>query len=642
MSGATTQDMGFLKWKDPWAWTENPTEFKRTALEETSRLKREVAHLSNATERAALAQEFADAAEEDSRLLLWYYPRLNPVIVYRPITDGGGGYRWSWMRGTGAVSWKEAGSVDCWVREGQRPIVVYTAETLKGRQSYQLMARTPGRIAWKYGPRGSEDCAILGDAVFFIEEESPLRFTRLVAVDLNTGELRGILYQERDPEWTIRLVRGDNQCLFLLRERAGESQCFHIESKWGAGYTLERIWSDATLTYPIGSIVRGGTPVGLVKLGDVHSPWLFRGVRSLLPPAIGYHGIEYTAISDGILVSRCEGVRTIWKFRPGFERTTSPRELRDILGAVISDPISNWRCQDDASIWFVSPGATIQCLRVEGNSIECPVIPKRYAKVYHGSVISEGGAAVHWALASTGPKPKGLVVTAYGAYGQPTALSTARWRPWIEAGWAVGFAMVRGGGDDGEAWAAAGRLEGKEAAIGDLEAIILHLQILTGCGQDRTCVYGRSAGGLLVGGIAGRHSAGGLARMLYTEVPYVDMLKTSADASLPLTPGEYHEFGNPRLGPAEFQAVLRSSPVHRLGPTGAEGIRVVCRTGMRDINVYPYESLKWILALRGQRRGADGKFLGVNAESHYTHGAQKYKELAEDFFLITRGFKDGN
>jgi oligopeptidase B len=177
-------------------------------------------------------------------------------------------------------------------------------------------------------------------------------------------------------------------------------------------------------------------------------------------------------------------------------------------------------------------------------------------------------------------------------------------------------------------------MAGKEQGIDDLEAVLVVLQERLKVSPNNTCVYGRSAGGLLIGGIAARHPMGGLAGKVYAEVPYVDLLKTAGNPALPLTPSEYTEFGNPMRGPAEFQEALRTSPVHRLSPIGAPGLRVVCRVGLFDRQVYPYESLKWILALRGGRPAPDDKWLVVDMAGHFEHGSSHFHAMAEDFCLI--------
>ena len=82
---------------------------------------------------------------------------------------------------------------------------------------------------------------------------------------------------------------------------------------------------------------------------------------------------------------------------------------------------------------------------------------------------------------------------------------------------------------------------------------------------------------------------------------------------------------------ADFESALEISPIHQLDPQGAPGIKVLCRSGVHDLQVYPYESLKWIEALRGNRKSSD-KILYIDNDSH--HSKSVFKEHAEDFAII--------
>jgi oligopeptidase B len=253
-----------------------------------------------------------------------------------------------------------------------------------------------------------------------------------------------------------------------------------------------------------------------------------------------------------------------------------------------------------------------------------------------GISISSDGLPVRWFILKPSKKPIGLVCVAYAAYGLPTSLNTTRWRSWVEAGWAISYLLVRGGGDGNEVWADLGRLKGKKRAIDDVEVCIKDLQRFTACKAENTALFGRSAGGLIVGNIAARWPSGDLVGIIYAEVPYVDLLKTAANPKLPLTEYEYKEFGNPRAGLVDFEAALEISPIHQLGPKGAPGIKVLCRSGLDDTQVFPYESLKWIEALRGGKSDAT-KILYIDNDGHHSNSV--YKENAEDFTIINGWIK---
>ena len=192
---------------------------------------------------------------------------------------------------------------------------------------------------------------------------------------------------------------------------------------------------------------------------------------------------------------------------------------------------------------------------------------------------------------------------------------------------------MRGGGDGNEIWAELGRRGGKQQAVDDLEECCKDLQAITRCGSDKTCIFGRSAGGLLIGNLISRNPSGNLFKHVYAEVPYVDLLKTAANPKLPLTAYEYNEFGNPAKSPLDFESVLNRSPIHTLDPQGAQ-VNVLCRSGKKDIQVFPYESLKWVYTLRGCNPDDTSKILYINNQSHYTYGREHYLDLAEDFLII--------
>jgi oligopeptidase B len=233
-------------------------------------------------------------------------------------------------------------------------------------------------------------------------------------------------------------------------------------------------------------------------------------------------------------------------------------------------------------------------------------------------------------------EPKGLIMIGYGAYGLATPFETTRWRPYIESGFAVAFALIRGGGDDTEVWAQKGRLQGKLQGIEDFEACIRAVQRITRVPPKATCIFGRSAGGFLVGATVVRNPAGDLFSTVYTEVPYVDVLQTAANGDLPLTKFEYNEFGDPAHKIADFEFLLRLSPVSGLGAEGAPNIFVACRVGLNDRQVFPYESVKWMDALRGLDRGQPKLLYFTDGYGHTVHGDEVYTQRAEDFLILNK------
>jgi oligopeptidase B len=138
-----------------------------------------------------------------------------------------------------------------------------------------------------------------------------------------------------------------------------------------------------------------------------------------------------------------------------------------------------------------------------------------------------------------------------------------------------------------------------------------------------------------VGTATARNPGGELFGSVYTEVPYVDVLRTASNPRLPLTEYEYLEFGDPAHNPQDFATLLRLSPVDALGPGGAPGVFVLCRTAVNDRQVYAYESFKWVDALRGKAAGGKPKLVGLNhGQGHFTRGDQLYVDRSEDLILL--------
>jgi oligopeptidase B len=204
----------------------------------------------------------------------------------------------------------------------------------------------------------------------------------------------------------------------------------------------------------------------------------------------------------------------------------------------------------------------------------------------------------------------------------------------LERGYAVAVVFARGGRENGDDWwsrsaalrSAALRSAAtkksvatrKEATFEDVYAAIPAIQRRLGIPVERTMVYGRSAGGWVAARVA-QHSPP-LCAAVFAEVPYVDVLRTTSNPRLPLTQMEYDEFGDPRK-PADYAALLRLSPVDTV-PLAFLGAPVVlARTGLHDMEVSPYEAVKWVTKLQGLGWKA---FLGV--DEHGGHFAAKQQQ----------------
>jgi dienelactone hydrolase len=246
--------------------------------------------------------------------------------------------------------------------------------------------------------------------------------------------------------------------------------------------------------------------------------------------------------------------------------------------------------------------------------------PLRLPLSQRGFVASSDGTQIPYTIVSHSPKPTKLIVEAYGAYGiSGHRAYPVSWLAQLERGYALAVVFARGGRENGDDWWLSGSAATrKEATFEDVYAAIPAIQRRLGIPVERTMVYGRSAGGWVAARVA-QHSPP-LCAAVFAEVPYVDVLRTTSNPRLPLTQMEYDEFGDPRR-PADYAALLRLSPVDTV-PLAFPGAPVVlARTGLHDMEVSPYEAVKWVTKLQGLGWKA---FLGV--DEHGGHFAAKQQQ----------------
>jgi len=231
---------------------------------------------------------------------------------------------------------------------------------------------------------------------------------------------------------------------------------------------------------------------------------------------------------------------------------------------------------------------------------------------------------------------KGLLVTAYGAYGIPTKAGSlvSRWHPLLKAGWAIASVSVPGGGDHTQKWREKGQRLGRQKSIETLRQVVVDLQEDLGVDPAKTVLYGRSAGGLLVTSTAIMYR--GLVGGLYIESPYIDVLRTISNPELPLTLLETKEFG---IG-TDFKNVVQTaqwSPMEHLPVQGVPELLVIARTDEQDLQVYPYEVVKFIQRARSSDNESNADALKLlQISKGRGHFATTNKTREEDCWLLNK------
>ena len=228
-----------------------------------------------------------------------------------------------------------------------------------------------------------------------------------------------------------------------------------------------------------------------------------------------------------------------------------------------------------------------------------------------------------------------LHVYAYGSYGYslPVGFNGNR-LSLLDRGVVMAFAHIRGGGDMGKPWHDAGRLMQKRNTFTDFIAAVEHLT-RNGYGDPaRVSIEGGSAGGLLMGAVTNLRPD--LFRAVISHVPFVDVMNTMLDASLPLTVPEYEEWGNPNE-PAAFAYMLSYSPYDNLKSGAYPAILV--KTSLNDSQVMYWEPAKYVAKLRTLKHDQNPLLLYTNMAAGHGGASGRYdylREIAFDYAFILR------
>ncbi|MEO5824897.1 MAG: S9 family peptidase [Gemmatimonadales bacterium] len=227
------------------------------------------------------------------------------------------------------------------------------------------------------------------------------------------------------------------------------------------------------------------------------------------------------------------------------------------------------------------------------------------------------------------------LLTAYGAYGYPYSVSFSSSRvSLLDRGVVFGVAHIRGGGDLGKAWHDAGRMQHKMNTFTDFITCAAHLQDSGRVASGRLAIEGGSAGGLLMGAVTNLRPD--LFAAVVSHVPFVDVVTTMSDATLPLTVGEYEEWGNPHV-PAERAWMEAYDPYRNLHAVDYPAMLV--RTAINDSQVMYWEPAKYVARLRRMRTNDAPLLLLTNMGAGHGGASGRYerlREIATDYaFMLT-------
>jgi len=229
-----------------------------------------------------------------------------------------------------------------------------------------------------------------------------------------------------------------------------------------------------------------------------------------------------------------------------------------------------------------------------------------------------------------------LWLNGYGSYGAPSfATFNSNRFSLLDRGFVFAIAHIRGGGEMGKSWHDAGKMMSKKNTFTDFIAAAEQLIADKYTSKDRLVIEGGSAGGLLMGAVTNMRPD--LFRIVVSRVPFVDVVNTMLDDSLPLTVGEFEEWGNPKKK-EEYDYIKSYSPYDNLAAKAYPTMLV--KTSFDDSQVMYWEPAKYVAKLRSVKTDANPLVFKINMAGGHGGSSGRYdrlRELAFDYaFVLTQ------
>lgn len=247
---------------------------------------------------------------------------------------------------------------------------------------------------------------------------------------------------------------------------------------------------------------------------------------------------------------------------------------------------------------------------------------RRYFKARDGVEVP---VSLVWSKEYGEPKNRPLLLYAYGSYGHSMDpyFSSVR-LSLLDRGFIFALAHIRGGEDLGRAWYEDGKLLKKKNTFNDFidcsEALIREGYT----SAEKLCAMGGSAGGLLMGAVVNERPD--LYKAVVAQVPFVDVVSTMLDDSIPLTTGEYDEWGNPNI-PEYYHYMKSYSPYDNMKAQNYPNMLVT--TGLHDSQVQYWEPAKWVARLREMKTDHNLLLLHTNMKAGHGGSSGRFEALKE-------------
>ena len=618
---AEIRDLGYLEWKDPLAWMEKMKGKKWQRL-----IKKEKDHYNELASQVIKETRQIEKEIEYAQ----QYSNLSFKIGDGNINIGlvpNARFEWNWIW---SKTKKPAEDIDI-----QGNIVWYiTTDEDKNYKNSLICEDSTGKTIWTKNAVSSE-IAIIDELCYYIKVVEYFRTIEICVCNARTGNQEKILYKEKDEKRELVFIKGTNKTLYFKSDEPLGSRLYKIK-----GLQVEQLYKRSSFQIPLGESIYGDDCVLIRK--SHFDKWEAKG-RPINEWIFPEEEPSWIDIQSGLTITQFEGSNTIW-----YCSDKKPRVLFKIRVGVIEPNIwSIWEESLMKTFNIKTPFETPFIINIINKKvykekqikIEHPIQFKPVDVHRYHSLSKDGTKVPYVVVKEKGIVPKAQFVYVYGAYGSTTPIGWPyqNWYPLLKRGWALVFAMVRGGGDIDAAWAEMARRNNRHLSVDDFESVIRNSQKRLTLSPDRTVIYGRSAGGLPVGAIVSRFPNGELVGAAFTEVPYVDVLRTSSNPDLPLTVGEFNEYGNPLENILNFKELLSVSPVNTLPTYGAPGVFVMSHVGLLDKQVFAYESFKWIHMLRGISEESNRKYVTFEEKEAHQYRPKKMPRFrAKDLAILDK------
>src|SRR5690606_20222499 len=229
-----------------------------------------------------------------------------------------------------------------------------------------------------------------------------------------------------------------------------------------------------------------------------------------------------------------------------------------------------------------------------------------------------------------------MLLYGYGSYGItiPAAFNT-NCLSLVDRGFVYAIAHIRGGKDKGYGWYEDGKRDKKVNTFTDFIAVARHLVGENYTSHDRIVAQGGSAGGMLMGAVA--NMAPEAFAAIVAEVPFVDVLSTMLDASLPLTPPEWPEWGNPLASSVDYSRIAACSPSDNNSAQSYPPILALA--GLTDPRVTYWEPAKWVARLRELKTDDHPVLFKINMDAGHAGASGRFSRLEEIAYVYAFALK---